>query len=226
VNIPRQGAAKAGKLHGFFWSLTMSYESTDLQISYGIGRQFGDQLRAGNLPPLDAPALYQGLQDALAGLPSRVPAEQLEAAFDTLNQRMQEQQARKTKQLAAEGEAFLAQNGQRPEVVTLASGLQYEIITAATGPKPSAQDKVKTHYHGTLTDGTVFDSSIQRGQPTEFPVNRVIAGWTEALQLMPVGSKWRLYIPHHLAYGERGAGGAIGPYAALIFDLELLDIVN
>ena len=107
-----------------------------------------------------------------------------------------------------------------------ASGLQYEIVTQGDGAKPTASSRVKTHYHGTLIDGTVFDSSYNRGQPIDFAVNGVIAGWTEALQLMPVGSKWRLYIPYQLAYGERGAGASIAPYSALIFDVELLDILG
>ena len=128
--------------------------------------------------------------------------------------------------LAAEGEAFLAQNAQRDGIQVTASGLQYEVITQGSGAIPSSTSKVKTHYHGTLIDGTVFDSSVERGQPIDFPVTGVIAGWTEALQLMPVGSKWRLFIPYNLAYGERGAGGSIKPFAALVFEVELLDIVG
>ncbi len=127
--------------------------------------------------------------------------------------------------MAGDGEAYLAENAKRDEITVTASGLQYEILTEGNGDKPTASDTVRTHYHGTLIDGTVFDSSVDRGQPAEFPVNGVIAGWTEALQLMPKGSKWRLHIPYNLAYGERGAGGAIGPYAALVFDVELLDII-
>lgn len=123
-----------------------------------------------------------------------------------------------------EGELFLKENGKRKEVVTLPSGLQYEIINQGNGPQPTATDKVETHYHGTLLDGTVFDSSVDRGTPISFPVNGVIKGWTQALQLMSVGSKWKLYIPYQLAYGERGAGGAIGPYATLIFEVELISI--
>jgi len=122
------------------------------------------------------------------------------------------------------GEEFLAANKTKPGVVTLPSGLQYEIIKAGTGPKPKADDQVKCNYEGTTIDGTVFDSSIKRGQPATFPVNRVIPGWTEALQLMPVGSKWKLYIPAALAYGERGAGKDIKPNSTLIFEVELLDI--
>ena len=131
---------------------------------------------------------------------------------------------KKEKSELQSGKDFFAENSKRKDVVTLASGLQYEIITEGNGPKPGPTDKVKTHYHGTLLNGTVFDSSVERGTPLSFPVNRVIKGWTEALQLMPVGSKWKLYIPSHLAYGERGAGAKIKPNAALIFEVELIDI--
>ncbi len=124
------------------------------------------------------------------------------------------------------GERFLAENGQRIGVITTASGLQYEVIKAGDGPKPVATDKVTVHYHGTLIDGKVFDSSVERGMPITFGVQEVIKGWTEALQLMPVGSKWRVYIPSGLAYGEQGAGGDIGPNEALIFDIELLNITR
>lgn len=122
------------------------------------------------------------------------------------------------------GEAFLSENGKRPGVVVLASGLQYEIITDGTGKKPIAKDKVSCHYHGTLIDGTVFDSSVQRGQPATFPLNMVISGWTEGLQLMTVGSKWRFFIPPHLGYGERQVSSQIGPNSTLIFEVELLGI--
>ena len=125
---------------------------------------------------------------------------------------------------SASGKTFMEENAARPEVTTTASGLQYEVLVEGTGPMPSATDTVVTHYHGTLTDGTVFDSSVERGSPASFPVNRVIAGWTEALQMMGVGSKWRLVIPPELAYGERGAGAAIPPNATLVFEVELLEI--
>ena len=129
-------------------------------------------------------------------------------------------------QVREAGEKFLAENAKRSNVVTLPSGLQYEIITEAIGQKPTASDKVKVHYHGTLIDGTVFDSSVRRGEPATFGVTQVIQGWVEALQLMPVGSKWKLYIPYNLAYGEQGAGQMIAPYSALIFEVELLEIVK
>ena len=128
--------------------------------------------------------------------------------------------------MIAEGEAFLAENAKRPEVTTLPSGLQYEIVKEGNGEKPTMMNSVLAHYHGTLINGTVFDSSVDRGEPTEFPVGGVIAGWTEALQLMPVGSKWKLYVPYNLAYGERGAGANIKPYSTLIFDVELLKITK
>lgn len=122
------------------------------------------------------------------------------------------------------GEQFLEDNKQKPGVTTLPSGLQYEVITEGTGPKPTGTSKVTCHYHGTLIDGTVFDSSVKRGQPATFPLNMVIKGWTEALQLMPVGSKWRLFLPPHLAYGNRQTGAHIGPNSTLIFEVELLGI--
>ena len=142
-----------------------------------------------------------------------------------MNEMLQAKQEELGKVAAEAGEKFLAENAEKDGIVVTESGLQYEIITEGSGEKPSAESTVSTHYHGTLIDGTVFDSSVERGQPAQFPVNRVIAGWTEALQMMPVGSKWRLYIPHNLAYGPQGSGGAIAPYSALIFDVELLEIV-
>ncbi len=140
--------------------------------------------------------------------------------FDKLNKAKDEKLSTNLKA----GEDFLAANKQRPEVHTTDSGLQYEVLKEGDGPKPKATDKVKCHYHGTLTDGTIFDSSVQRGQPATFPLNMVIKGWTEALQLMPVGSKYRLFLHPSLAYGERQTGAVIGPNSTLIFDVELLDI--
>ncbi|HET8706360.1 MAG TPA: FKBP-type peptidyl-prolyl cis-trans isomerase, partial [Pseudomonadales bacterium] len=134
-------------------------------------------------------------------------------------------EAEKYSAIIAAGKKFLEDNAKRPEVTVTASGLQYEILTAGSGAKPKANSTVRTHYHGTLINGQVFDSSVERGQPAEFPVNGVIRGWTEALQLMEKGAKWRLYLPYELAYGERGAGGVIGPYSTLIFDVELIDIL-
>lgn len=202
------------------------YTTIEHRVSYGIGRQMGEQLMSQPFEGMNIEAVLDGLSDALNGKESSVPVEQLEAAFKELSAKLQAEQAAKGAEFAVEGENFLADNAKREEVTVTASGLQYEILETGDGDKPAASSTVRTHYHGTLIDGTVFDSSYQRGEPAEFPVNGVIAGWTEALQMMPTGSKWRLYIPHQLAYGERGAGAAIAPYSALVFDVELIAIVN
>jgi len=193
--------------------------------SYGIGLQMGQQLADNPFDGLDIAAVAAGLAAAFYGDEPEVSEDQIRAAFQVISGRMQEAEAAKAQVAAAAGDAFLAENAKKAGIVVTESGLQYEVLNAGSGAKPSRSDKVRTHYHGTLIDGTVFDSSYNRGQPAEFPVSGVIAGWTEALQLMPVGAKYRLYIPHNLAYGERGAGGAIKPYSALIFDVELLDIL-
>ena len=142
-----------------------------------------------------------------------------------MNRRLQQQQNQAAGQQAAEGEQFLGENSAREEVTVTDSGLQYEVLESGEGDSPTASSKVRVHYHGTLIDGTVFDSSVNRGEPIEFDVGGVIPGWTEALQLMSAGDKWKLFIPHELAYGANGAGGAIGPYQALIFEVELLAVV-
>lgn len=202
------------------------FDSIEKRVSYGIGRQMGEQLMSNPFDGLSADAVVEGLADLMAGKHSQVSEENLHQAFQVVSERMRAKQAEQAKAAAGEGEAFLADNAKREGVVTLASGLQYEVITEGSGDKPTASSTVRTHYHGTLINGDVFDSSYERGQPAEFPVGGVIAGWTEALQLMPVGSKWRLYVPHQLAYGERGAGASIAPFSALVFDVELLDIVS
>ena len=202
----------------------MSYKLPEQQASYGIGRNFGDQLAANPFEGLDIQALIQGIQDSFAGTESTVSQEDLEKAFQMINEQMQAKQAEQSKELTAEGTEFLEENAKRDGVTVTASGLQYEVLTTGEGAVPTASDTVSTHYHGTLINGEVFDSSYDRGQPAEFPVGGVIAGWTEALQLMTTGSKWRLTIPYNLAYGEQGAGGKIGPFSTLIFDIELLEI--
>lgn len=201
------------------------YNTVEQRVSYGIGRQMGDQLASNPFDGVDLDAVAEGIKDAFNKVASPVSNADLDAAFKEISARMQAAQAEQAKVAAAEGEAFLAKNAEKEGVTVTESGLQYEVITQGDGDKPSKSSTVKTHYHGTLIDGTVFDSSVERGQPAEFPVGGVIAGWTEALQMMPVGSKYRLYIPYELAYGERGAGGAIKPYSALVFDVELLEIV-
>jgi len=202
------------------------FTTVEQQVSYGIGRQMGDQLAGSPFDELVLEAVLEGISDSYTGQPPQIDTEVMKAAFEAVNVRVQAKQAEMAGALSAEGEKFLAENAKRDGITVTASGLQYEELSAGDGAIPSADAKVRTHYHGTLIDGTVFDSSYDRGEPAEFPVNGVIAGWTEALQLMKEGSKWRLYVPSALAYGEKGAGGAIGPHATLVFDVELLAIVS
>ncbi|WP_434456893.1 FKBP-type peptidyl-prolyl cis-trans isomerase [Stutzerimonas urumqiensis] len=200
------------------------FSTDETRVSYGIGRQLGDQLRDNPPPGLDLEAVIIGMRDALAGAASRVAPETLNASFRVIRERMQAEAQAKAEAAAGEGREFLVQNAKREGVVVLPSGLQYEIIQQGEGARPTREDSVRTHYHGTLIDGSVFDSSYQRGQPAEFPVGGVIAGWTEALQLMSAGSKWRLYVPSELAYGAQGVG-SIPPHSTLVFDVELLDVL-
>jgi FKBP-type peptidyl-prolyl cis-trans isomerase len=195
------------------------------KVSYFIGTNIGGQFKSQGIN-VDFTAFQEGIKDAMAGKEPKYSREELMAAMQAFEGQMQAEAAKKAEAAKADGEKFLADNGKREGVKTTASGLQYEVIKAGTGAKPAATDKVKVHYHGTLLDGKVFDSSVDRGEPVEFPVQGVIKGWVEALQLMPVGSKWKLFIPSELAYGKQGAGGDIGPDAALIFEVELLDIVK
>ena len=201
------------------------FTTVEQRASYGIGRQMGEQLSDHPFKGMDFEAVLAGLNDAINGDASQVDGNAINEAFREIQARIKTEETENSMKFSAEGEKFLTDNATRDEVTVTTSGLQYEIINAADGDVPSLTSTVRTHYHGTLIDGTVFDSSYDRGQPAEFPVNGVIAGWTEALQLMGVGSKWRLYVPYQLAYGEQGAGGSIGPYSTLIFDVELLAIV-
>ena len=207
----------------------MKLETETEKASYLIGRNIGGSIKADGLE-LNVDNLVAGLKEAIAGEDSKISDEDAQAVMMAFQKSMQEKQeaaaAEAAKENAAAGTKFLEENKKREGVVTTESGLQYEIMTKGEGAKPKATDTVSVHYHGTLLDGTVFDSSVDRGQPAEFPVNQVIKGWVEALQLMPVGSKWKLFIPSDLAYGDRGAGGAIGPGAMLTFEVELLDIVG
>ena len=194
------------------------------RVSYGIGRQLGDQLRDNPPPGVSINAVLAGLSDAFHGQASQVGQAELAASFQVIRERMQAEAQAKAEAAAGEGRAFLLENAKRAGVTVLESGLQYEVLTQGEGAKPSREDNVRTHYHGTLIDGTVFDSSYERGQPAEFPVGGVIAGWIEALQLMNTGSKWRLYVPSELAYGGQAAG-SIPPHSVLVFDVELLEIL-
>jgi FKBP-type peptidyl-prolyl cis-trans isomerase FklB len=201
------------------------FNTIDEQASYGIGRQVGEQLLQQPFEGMVSRAVLAGITDVLEGNPSQVSVEDIKSAVDDVNQRLQKQQNQAAGQHAAEGEQFLGENSAREEVTVTDSGLQYEVLESGEGDSPTASSKVRVHYHGTLIDGTVFDSSVNRGEPIEFDVGGVISGWTEALQLMSTGDKWKLFIPHELAYGANGAGGAIGPYQALIFEVELLAVV-
>jgi FKBP-type peptidyl-prolyl cis-trans isomerase FklB len=194
--------------------------SDDLDAaSYIIGYSQAESIITQSDGLVSMDAFMQGATDAVAGEASQVSLDQQDLYMSALSKALTDKEN-------ASGENFRAENSARPEVTTLASGLQYEVLVAGTGAKPSAQDTVVTHYHGTLTDGTVFDSSVDRGSPASFPVNKVIPGWTEALQLMGVGAKWRLVIPPELAYGERGAGASIPPNSTLVFEVELLEIAG
>ena len=196
--------------------------TTDAEkASYGIGLQMGEQLKANPFEGLNLNSVFEGMKDAYAGSAFQVEIPEIQAAFEKINEEIQARREEEAKVLAAEGIAFLEENAKRPEITVTESGLQYEVLATGEGEKPTAESTVRVDYHGTLVNGTVFDSSYERGQPAEFPVGGVIKGWTEALQMMPVGTKWRLYVPHELAYGERGAGAAIAPFSTLIFDVEL-----
>ncbi len=201
------------------------FSTVETQASYGIGLQMGEQLAANPFEGLDISAVQAGLADAFEKKAAQVDNDTLRVAFNEIHERMQAAKAEQFAGVIAEGEAYLAENAKRDEVTVTDSGLQYEVITQGEGDVPALTSTVRTHYHGTLLDGTVFDSSYDRGQPAEFPVNGVIKGWTEALQFMKVGTKLKLHVPAELAYGEQGAGGAIGPHSTLVFDVELLDIV-
>lgn len=202
----------------------LDLSSDEARVSYGIGLQLGGQLRDNPPPGLSLEAVLAGLADAYAGAEKRVAAEVLNASFQVIRERMQAEAAAKAEQAAQAGRDYLTENARREGVTVLASGLQYEVLVAGEGARPSAEDHVRTHYHGTLIDGTVFDSSYERGTPAEFPVGGVIPGWVEALQLMNAGSKWRLHVPSELAYGAQ-AIGSIPPHSVLVFDVELLDIL-
>lgn len=204
--------------------MSQNIQTDEQRVSYGIGRQMGDQLLSSNIPDLSVELVLAGLRDAYTQQPSQVGEADMQAAFQTLQSKMQALAEESARAAGKAGIEFLERNGARDGVVTLPSGLQYEVISEGDGATPTASSTVRTHYEGTLISGEVFDSSYKRGQPAEFPVGGVIAGWTEALQLMKEGAKWRLYIPSNLAYGERAAG-SIPPHSTLIFDIELIKVL-
>ena len=224
------GPPRAAPPANFF---PVTLDTNQQQVSYIIGRDLARNFAQQGLE-LDLDVLTAALREGLQGLPSRLTQEQMQAAMQELQERSgnpddddnNQPNSPAMSNQKEQGEAFLTENRQKPGITTTASGLQYEVLTEGSGPKPTLRSSVTTHYHGTLINGTVFDSSYQRGEPATFPVNGVIAGWTEALQLMGEGAKYRLYIPSELAYGKRGAGRDIPGDTALIFDVELLKVNN
>ncbi len=196
---------------------------TDLaKVSYGFGINIAQNMKQQGITDIDAQLLAKGIEDFLSESELEVAVNDVQIILQEYFRQLQEKQFAKN---IDEGNAFLAKNSKRSEVVVLPSGLQYEVIEQGTGIRPKETDKVTTHYHGTLINGTVFDSSIERGQPATFPVNGVIKGWVEALQLMTVGSKWKLFVPSELAYGANPhPGGPIEPHTTLIFDIELISV--
>ena len=221
---PKAGAAKTAAAKS---AATTALKTPRDKFSYALGMNLGASLHKQSVD-VDPNMVAQGLRAALAGGKTLLTQEEAQAALMEVQNELRKKQQEKM-QVAGEankkeGEAFLASNKAKEGVVTLPSGLEYKILKEGNGPKPTASDSVVCNYRGTLISGTEFDSSYKRGQPATFPVNGVIKGWTEALQLMPVGSKWQLFVPSSLAYAERGAGGDIGPNATLIFEVELLSI--
>lgn len=192
------------------------------KISYALGLSIGNNFKASGINKLNIDSFTKAVKDVMDGTKPEMTYDEAKGVLNSFFSKLQEDKLNLNKKA---GEEFLAINKEKPGVVTLPSGLQYQILKKGEGPTPKATDQVTCHYHGTLIDGRVFDSSVDRGQPATFGVTQVIPGWVEALQMMPVGSKWRLFIPSNLAYGERGAGESIEPNSALIFDVEILNIV-
>jgi len=212
----------------------VTLDTDSAKESYAIGYSIGEDFKQQGIE-VDSRVLAKGMADAIAGSEAMLSEEARREVFSAMQKRMMEQQqqmaAERKKEMAAQGEknladgkAFLEKNAKEEGVITLDSGLQYKVLEKGKGAPPIKTDNVTVHYHGTLIDGTVFDSSVERGEPATFPVGGVIPGWVEALQLMPPGSKWKLFIPAELAYGERGAGQVIGPNSVLVFEVELLEI--
>lgn len=193
------------------------------KLSYALGMVIGHNLKNMSVNEINAADFAAAVSDVLAGNTTKIDDAEAQQIVNTFLQKQQEEMG---KAVRADGERFLAENAKKEGVTVLPSGLQYTVIKEGNGAKPLATDRVKCHYEGTLPNGTIFDSSYKRGEPAVFPLNGVIAGWTEGVQLMNEGAKYRFFIPYHLAYGERGAGQAIPPYAALVFDVELIEVVK
>ena len=221
-------ALSIGILAGQVYAQDAVLKTQKDKVSYSIGMDIGTTLKKQELD-VDPAILARGIRDSMSGQKPLMTDQEMRDTITTFQKEMMAKQQEQTKQMGEknkkQGEAFLAENKKKEGVKTLPSGLQYKVIKAGKGKKPKATDTVTTHYRGTLIDGTEFDSSVSRGKPASFPVNGVIPGWTEALQLMEEGAKWQLFIPSNLAYGERGTpGGPIGPNATLIFDIELISV--
>ena len=206
------------------YSKIMPLKTQKDKVSYAIGQQIGTSLKKQGAETINLDVMFQSIRQSFNGEKSQMTPEETRATMMEMQKQMQAKMKKDAEANKAKGTKFLASNKNKKGVKTTKSGLQYKIITKGKGPKPSPTQKVKVHYKGTLTDGTVFDSSYERGQPAEFPVNGVIKGWQEALTLMPVGSKWQLTIPSDLAYGPRG-NPRIPAHSVLLFDVELLEIV-
>ena len=192
------------------------------KISYALGLGIGQQLKSMNIENFDIKEFSRSIEDVMAGRDTDMTAREAQVMLSEYFQKKEKQQAEEN---IAKGKAYLEENGKREGVITTKSGLQYEVLTEGTGKSPKATDKVRCHYEGRLTDGSIFDSSYQRGEPADFGLNQVIAGWTEGVQLMKEGAKYRFHIPYLLGYGERGAGASIPPYATLVFDVELIKVL-
>lgn len=200
----------------------MKYTNEIDRVSYSLGLSIASNLISSGVKTINAEAFNDAMSTVFAGQMPEIMPDEANNILQDYFEKLQQEQGNSAK---AEGEKFLEENKQKEGVVALRSGLQYKILKEGNGPKPKASDTVKCHYEGRLINGAIFDSSYKRNEPAEFPVSGVIAGWVEALQLMPVGSKWQLYIPSELAYGSHGAGQSIGPNETLIFDVELLAII-
>ncbi len=192
------------------------------KISYALGLGIGQQLKSMNIENFDVNEFARSIDDVMNGRDTDMTARE---AQTMLSEYFEKKQAEEAQANIAAGKAYLEENGKREGVITTKSGLQYEVLTEGTGKSPKATDKVRCHYEGRLTDGSVFDSSYQRGEPADFGLNQVIPGWTEGVQLMKEGAKYRFHIPYLLGYGERGAGASIPPYATLVFDVELIEVL-
>jgi len=203
----------------------VSLETDEQKVSYGMGWQFGRHLLTHNFNGLDMEATFAGILDCFNEKEAPITDLEVETAFKTIAARVEVARQKEAAELAGRGQAFMAENALKPGVITTDSGLQYKVVEMGEGRQAGLVDNVIVHYHGMLITGDVFDSSVERGEPAEFPIQSVIPGWTEVLQMMPEGSKWRIYVPAELAYGEMGKQPKIPGNAALIFDLELIKVV-